>query len=183
MDMWMILSIYIMMMMKKNDDQMQMPMRYRSLEPKSKLMMIMMMSFLNKSELSSSMLLLMMNYHENRMTGSNNIRNSENYDLRNLQMMIVFSEMQRQRKVAEKSEIDPEVSEKTIEVINQFRGTFEKKLDDLYADLSENGDSELKCLFNDLLKEMMQEVGKQTINTVQKEVDITVCKNGIINFY
>merc|ERR1719347_2307021 len=178
MDMWMILSIYI-MMIKKNDDKMQMPTRYRSFE----LMIMMMMSFLNNSELSSSMLLLMMNYHENRMTGSNNIRKSENYDLRNLQMMIILCEMQRQRKEAENSEIDPEVNEKTIEVINQFRGTFEKKLDDLYADLSEDENSDLNCLFNDLLKEMMQEVGEQTINKVQKEVDITLCKNGIINFY
>ena len=134
-----------------------------NLEEKRKLMMMMMMMLLcNNEETSTTMLLLMMNLHEkNRMNFQGT---SDNTDLRNLQMMLMLSQMQKKK---EESKLEYEVSDKTLEALNQFHGSFEMKLEELYSEWTSDDNV---GVFSDFLKEKLQDLGEKTIKKVVTQV-------------
>merc|ERR1719342_626830 len=163
-DLQMILPLLMLKNPEKNNN---IPSENMNLEEKRKLIMMMML-LCNKEETSTTMLLLMMNLHEkNRM---NYQGTSDNTDLRNLQMMLMFSQMQKKK---EEPKIDYEVSDKTIEALDKFHGSFEMKLEELYSEWT-LGDN--VGVFSDFLKEKLQDLGEKTI----KKVVTQVTKSGIM---
>merc|ERR1719342_970130 len=139
-----------------------------NLEEKRKLLMMMML-LCNNEDTSTTMLLLMMNLHEkNRMNFQGTSNN--NNDLRNLQMMLMLSQMQKKK---EEPTIDYEVSDKTLEALNQFHGSFEMKLEELYSEWTSDDNV---GVFSDFLKEKLQDLGEKTI----KKVVTQVTKSGIM---
>ena len=163
-DMQMILPLLMLKNPEKNNN---IPSENMNLEEKRKLIMMMML-LCNNEDTSTTMLLLMMNLHEkNRM---NYQGTSDNTDLRNLQMMLMLSQMQKKK---EEPKIDYEVSDKTLEALNQFHGSFEMKLEELYSEWT-LGDN--VGVFSDFLKEKLQDLGEKTI----KKVVTQVTKSGIM---
>ena len=157
-DMQMILPLLMLKNPEKNNN---MPSENMNLEEKRKLMMMMML-LCNNEETSTTMLLLMMNLHEkNRMNFQGT---SDNTDLRNLQMMLMLSQMQKKK---DEPKIDYEVSDKTLEALNQFHGSFEMKLEELYSEWTSDDNV---GVFSDFLKEKLQDLGEKTIKKVVTQV-------------
>ena len=157
-DMQMILPLLMLKNPEKNNN---MPSENMNLEEKRKLMMMMML-LCNNEETSTTMLLLMMNLHEkNRMNFQGT---SDNTDLRNLQMMLMLSQMQKKK---EESKLEYEVSDKTLEALNQFHGSFEMKLEELYTEWTSDDNG---GVFSDFLKEKLQDLGEKTIKKVVTQV-------------
>ena len=157
-DMQMILPLLMLKNPEKNNN---IPSENMNLEEKRKLMMMMML-LCNNEETSTTMLLLMMNLHEkNRMNFQGT---SDNTDLRNLQMMLMLSQMQKKK---EESKLEYEVSDKTLEALNQFHGSFEMKLEELYSEWTSDDNV---GVFSDFLKEKLQDLGEKTIKKVVTQV-------------